>query len=65
MHLSHVYSKHGPPKSSYFNKLGTSIADYCVNITKFGEIERFVGFVRDLFELKEEEDTYVSDDNFD
>jgi hypothetical protein len=52
----------GPPKSHYFLKKGKSVADFTVNVTKYGEIERFIHCVRDLFELKEEEDTFVSDE---
>ena len=64
MHLSLAYATKGPPKSRYFSSLGASVKDYCTNITKFGEIERFIQQLRELFGLREEEDTYVSDDEW-
>jgi hypothetical protein len=52
----------GPPKSAYFIGKGKVVSDFCSNITKFGEVERFVASLRELFGLKEEEDTYVSEE---
>ncbi len=54
----------GPPKSSYFLGKGKSPSDFCINITKYGDIERLIGALRDLFELKEEEDTFISDEEW-
>jgi hypothetical protein len=63
MHLSLVYAMRGPPKSRYFQRLGNSVRDFCTNVTKHGEIERFISEVRALFCLPEEEDTYVTDED--
>jgi hypothetical protein len=51
----------GPPKSQYFLGKGKQVSDFCIDVSKFGEIERLVDTLRMLFELKEEEDTFVSD----
>ena len=64
MHLSLIYSIKGPPKSPYFQALGTSVSDFCTNITKFGEVERVITEVRQLFGIREEEDTFVSDEEW-
>ena len=40
------------------------MSDFCTNITRFGEIERIVDFVRNIFSIKEEEDTFVSDEEW-
>lgn len=42
MHLSLAYAMKGPQKSKYFLKLGSSVKDFCTNVTRFGEIERFL-----------------------
>lgn len=63
MHLALVYSMRGPPKSNYFNKRGKHVSDFTINVTKYGEIERIISELRTLFDLIEEEDTYISDDD--
>jgi hypothetical protein len=42
MHLALAYTTRGPPKSQYFLKKGKSVTEYTVNVTKYGEIERFI-----------------------
>ena len=63
MHLALAYTTRGPPKSQYFLKKGKSVTEYTVNVTKYGEIERFIQQIRALFQLPEEEDTFISDDD--
>ncbi len=50
----------GPPKSAYFIGKGKVVSDFCCNITKFGEVERFVASLRELFGLKKHEDFYLN-----
>ncbi len=63
MHLAITYSMRGPSKSNYFMKKGKSITDFTTNVTKYGSIERIIDELRELFDLKEEEDTFISDDD--
>ena len=63
MHLGLTYSTRGPSKSSYFLKKGKQVSDYTISVTKYGEIERIISSLRALFDLAEEEDTFISDDD--
>ena len=63
MHLGLTYITRGPPISSYFLKKGKIVSEYKINVTKYGEIERIISDLRTLFDLLEEEDTFISDDD--